>query len=304
LQKALLLNTGKSEDEITETSLLDSYTYVLFICIHHFFSGVIMLPVVIMGWEGTAQIWKRMFATGGMLCIGFDVEDLVTSLLLFFFPSTFKCFGLPGNLGGLIMSLFHHALSISMFLPVLIAYPEARPFHYIACSLLLAAGIAYGLGSYKFTLDTKGDVGAFFKYKGVVVIQFFVIWYTRAILWFPSAISLLRIFRDDPRPPEGFYFWNGLVVVSTMSLFNLVLLADCTLAAIKWLPRQRPSSAKEHAQLANSIAQSNAAQTGKTFGNAEQEAVDRGFITKKSLGVENLEKELLEEETAKQTELH
>merc|ERR1712129_614044 len=170
-----------------------------------------------------------------------------------------------------------------------------------------AAGIAYAFGSYKFTLDTS-DPCNFRKYKAVVIVQFFTIWYTRAWLWFTSAYQLLRHFyNDDANENHMIFFWGGSVVVFTMSLFNLVMLIDCTTAAIKWLPRKAPASKEEKAALANTVAQSLAAQRGQTFGNGEQVANDIGLPMPKRVSqrasLKMFQEELTKDEKRKSGEI-
>jgi len=237
--------------------------------------------VVIFGWQDAGLLGQQLFAVGGMLCIGFDAEDLFTCFVLFLCPTTFKCLGEPVAAKGLVLSLFHHALSIGMFLPMLIVYPDARPFHYISCSLLLAAGIAYGFGCYKFTLDTSEPRG-FRVYKVIVMVQFVVIWLTRCYVWFPACYSLLSlVYSDTANPDRMAFFIAGCVVICTMTLFNLVIISDCTIAAVKWLPKKVPTETKEKIELLNTIIQSGGAHNGQTFGNAEEVAADRGFIDRR-----------------------
>merc|ERR1719203_2033046 len=56
LQTAQMMSIGKTEEYCTQENVCDSYSWVLFVCLHHGISGGIMLPVVILGWEGAGTI--------------------------------------------------------------------------------------------------------------------------------------------------------------------------------------------------------------------------------------------------------
>merc|ERR1712127_1115485 len=158
----------------------------------------------------------------------------------------------------------HHQLAIFMILPMLWHYPEIEPFHRIACSLMLAAGISYTTGAYKFTLNTS-EPGGFCRYKAVVVIQLVTIYYTRLYLWFTETYKLLQIFSEPaPRGSDAF-FWGACIGCFLMSFFNMAMVGDATSAAIKWLPRKMPTAEEEKEELEKSKSNTSFAVIGRTM---------------------------------------
>ncbi|CAK0827797.1 unnamed protein product, partial [Prorocentrum cordatum] len=111
-------------------------------------------------------------------------------------------------------------------------------YHKIACSLLLAAGICFLSGQYKFTLDVKSK-REFLQYKAIVLVQFVTIWYTRCLVWFPQLYYALSYFRAQG---DTHFLVGGCVAGGLMSLFNVIMLLDATTAALKWLPRPLPDT--------------------------------------------------------------
>jgi len=240
LQKHMNMNFGYMEEDCTDEVLLNFYCFVCVVSVHHLVLGSLCLPVLISG--GT---WGyTLFFVGCLGEIGFDGYDFIKMFV--------------GVINGacpvkyfIIMGLCHHTLSLSLLVPMLINYLYLTQFHVIVTSLLLAAGVAFGTGSYKFTLNTSTRSGMI-RYKVIVVVQTLTVWATRAGLWFPFGIMILNKLSADG---ETLFFVGGIICLTLMSFFNLAMLADATEAAVKWLPMEVPQTDDEVAAVEDLKAQ-------------------------------------------------
>jgi len=143
----------------------------------------------------------------------------------------------------------HHPLAMLMVVPMNLHYPYLAPYHEIVCALLLAAGICFLAGQYKFTLNTK-TVEGFYQYKFIVVVQLATILFTRGYVWFTRVWACLAHFRSND---DTCFFVAGCFCAGLMSMFNLVMIQDAVSAAVKWLPRSRPQRDDDHEELRGDI---------------------------------------------------
>jgi len=241
LQKSLAMNFGYQEKDCTEEAMLDAYCFVLLFCFHHFLAGCALLPVVIMGWEASGFTGQLLFVLGVLSDVALDLFDSVKIFMRTFLHNHIP-WGPPCPLAFfIILCCLHHPLAIGMVIPLVVHQPEMRSFHLIATALLLAAGICFLTGAYKFTLDVKSKRG-FMQYKGIVLLQLVTILFTRGYIWFTQAYVTLSTFRSEGKTN---FFIAGCVAASLMSLFNLVMIMDSIDAAKKWLPRPTPTGAEE-----------------------------------------------------------
>lgn len=242
LQKDLSANFGYDRDQMTDEQALDSYTWILLVCSWHVVTGLMLFPVVIHGWDGAGSSGQLCFLFGTLFDLGFDLYDTGKKFLLTFVHSRFSSLGPPCPLQWFIVCcVMHHTLAMVLMVPMNLKYPFLPEYANIAASSLLAAGICFITGQYKFTLNcqTRGD---FYQYKAIVVIQLVTVWVTRGLVWFYSAFNLLvKIFS------LGDWTYLGLMcpLCVLFTLFNLVVLADATKAAAKWLPKSAPASVQE-----------------------------------------------------------
>merc|ERR1712138_352752 len=122
--------------------------------------------------------------------------------------------------------------------PMNLKYPTLPEYSYIVASSLLAAGVCFATGQYKFTLDCKVK-SDFYQYKTIVVIQFVTVWVTRFFIWFYSAHNLLvKMYHLK----DWTYLALMVPLCALFSLFNVVVLMDATMAAVKWLPWRAPDT--------------------------------------------------------------
>jgi len=105
--------------------------------------------------------------------------------------------------------------------------------------LLVSAGVCYIAGQYKFTLDAKTTSGLA-TIKRIMMVQFVFNWLSRVGIWFPAVFMTLKTMYDKG---DMLYFTAGVVGGLGMSLYNLLVVADATVALFKWLPRTADSCA-------------------------------------------------------------
>jgi len=250
LQKALMMNFGYPESACTDLTLRNGYAYVIILCTHHFICGLMMLPVVCYGWAGAGVGGQACLVVGALMDVSMDVYDEFKMFTTTFLFETIgkKLFG--GEEAGpvkwfIVLGCLHHPLAMAMTSPMVLYYPHLASFHAIAISLLLAAGICFTTGSYKFTLDmTKAS--DWYQFKFIVILQTFTILYTRGYIWVVNVYAALATFRSDGS--TGFFI-GGCIAGAMMSLFNVVMILDSVTAFVKWMPRSMAEKGTPHHDL-------------------------------------------------------
>eukprot|EP00929_Paragymnodinium_shiwhaense_P014889 TRINITY_DN122872_c0_g1_i1.p1 TRINITY_DN122872_c0_g1~~TRINITY_DN122872_c0_g1_i1.p1 ORF type:complete len:365 (+),score=64.71 TRINITY_DN122872_c0_g1_i1:159-1253(+) len=252
-QKIMARNFGYPED-VTDDTLADMFGYSSTICIHHTIAGSLCLPCIIYGWEASGFNGQFCFFVAVMMDLGFDMYDWLKKFWSCVFstcplrPTWSPC---PAPFF-VVMCILHHPMAMMLIVPLNVKYPQLNEYHYIACSLLLAAGVCFLLGNWKFTLNTQSKSG-FYTYKVIVVLQFITVIASRIFIWFYSGVNLLIfLYRQQDWP----YFSGAAAGAILMTLFNLVLVSDSTQALIKWLPRSPPSTSEEQEELHHAMARS------------------------------------------------
>jgi hypothetical protein len=245
LQKALMMNFGYPEAALTEPVTRFSYAYVLFLCSHHILCGGLMIPVVMYGWQDAGASGQLSFIMGALMDVSVDVNDEFRMIINTFFyervgKSLFGAGESPKEFF-IVLGVLHHPLAMTMVCPLLLYYPSLRSFHIICISLLLAAGVCFTTGSYKFTLDPTKKF-EWYQFKAIVFLQLVTILFTRGYIWFTQVYVTLSTFHADGHMG---LFYGGCVAALLMSTFNLVMIADAVGAAMKWLPRSQP---QEHSE--------------------------------------------------------
>lgn len=188
-------NFGYSEAASKEDAMMvDAYCFVVAICSHHVVMSILLLPVILQGWEASGPIGQLMFYVGALGDLAYSIYDSLQISLRTFFPENFKFLGVQTPLKFfIIMVCMHHSLSITLTLPMILCYPSMRALHIIMYSLLLAGGSCYLLGCYKFTLDTKTKAD-FRRYQVVAFLQLVIIGITRIFVWIHEATNVLSFF--------------------------------------------------------------------------------------------------------------
>ena len=141
------------------------------------------MPTLILGWSPTTPaLVKTLWGLGTLGDIGFDVYDWIFSTVrMLRGESPFQWW--------VVICCLHHPMALGFILPMNTSQYVSSPwYHAIAVSLLLAAGICFSTGQYKFSLDVSTAAGLR-KFKAIVVIQFITIWITRVFVWYPCGVQ-------------------------------------------------------------------------------------------------------------------
>lgn len=256
LLRALLIGFGVPEEMIEDEKLHEMVLLGIFVGFHHSSAGALGLPVLALGWEESGVLGQQLFVMGGMVNIGWEVSHLVVMTLLLICPAKVACLGPPCDCLGWVLTFVHHSLSIVLFVPCLLFYPDARPFHIIFVSLLLPAGIALIWSAYRITLDAT-ELVSLRKIQAGAVIQVVLYVWTRGFVWFPAMYSFLTIFADDndnEHAPK--FFWAGCILGVGMSIFNIKCIYDVTCDCVKWVMKPKPESTEDQVEIAIGILRS------------------------------------------------
>jgi len=232
-QLHLMKNFGYPDDT-TEEMAVKGYNWVITMCITHVLSASLMVPVVFFGWQNAGESGRVLFIIGTMSEVGFDVYDWLKTFLLTFCHSSFKSLGPPTPVAVFVLICgLHHTTVLGMAIPMNLKYAFMPEYHWIAFSLLVSAGICYLSGQYKFTLDANTPKGLR-TCKVIVFVQLALNWLTRVVIWFPAAYGALHSFYQLG---DWGYFCGGCFGMLGMSLYNIVIIVDATLAAKKWFSK-------------------------------------------------------------------
>eukprot|EP00933_Yihiella_yeosuensis_P068737 TRINITY_DN7469_c0_g3_i1.p1 TRINITY_DN7469_c0_g3~~TRINITY_DN7469_c0_g3_i1.p1 ORF type:complete len:297 (+),score=49.86 TRINITY_DN7469_c0_g3_i1:80-970(+) len=223
----------------SDAALIDGFSWLVCICLHHVMCAMLLLPVLFMGFEAAGPWGQLAFFLGTCGDLGFDIYDFCKKFWMTFFPNhpLISSWSPCPRKFFFVVCVLHHGMAMTMLIPMNMKYSHLPEYHLIAVSLLGAAGICYACVLYKFTLDAKTQIGML-QCKGIVLMQFAVIVVTRVLAFFPAAFSLLTRFYDSQDSP---FFFGGVIGAALMGLFNSILVVDATTALIKWMPRVMPS---------------------------------------------------------------
>lgn len=230
-QKLLMVNFGFDKDSITERMCVETFVWIITMCMTHLTASSLMSLVVFQGWEGAGATGQLLFTLGVLVEVGFDMYDGPKLFLLSFFPETFDWLGAPiAKKTFLMVGVLHHFAVVSMAIPMNLNYVHIQQYHWMAFSLLCSAGICYISGHYKFTIDAKTPSGLA-ACKRIVFVQVVTNFLSRLIIYFPSMYYAMKHFYMNN--DMTFFFCGGLGMTS-MGLYNLAVLIDATLTGKKW----------------------------------------------------------------------
>jgi hypothetical protein len=223
--KAMMVNFGYSSN-VLEGSMCQGFAWTLLMSIHHTMAATLMIPVVFGEWNACAQ---TMFIDGLLAAVSFDLYDLICLSIRYFFPGKIFTYSAPG-LAYVILGL-HHISSILAMPPLIRRLPLNPHLHFMAFNFLLGAGICYGFGQYKYTLNIRTRWGLR-QVQAISCLQFICILWTRVYLWMTCGYHLvLAVHPIASSYPDLYLAYIGMV---SMSVFNIVMLFDATSQLIKW----------------------------------------------------------------------
>lgn len=231
--------TKKFPNGMTEPMARDFYAFLVAICSQHTISALAMMPVMIYGWEESSDTVKSLFILGTLSDLGFDIYDAITTSIRTFTKNHPN--PIPIEFWIIIVAM-HHTLALTLLFPMNLFYAHRFEYHQTAFSLLMAAGLCYGLGCYKFSLNIIEKKFDFVLYKALVLCQLAIILYTRVYLWFPATLSFRNHLREQN---DMVMFYGASVLITIFSLFNIILVVDGFKAAIKCIPKKFGKTQKE-----------------------------------------------------------
>lgn len=238
--------TNKFPNAMTEPMARDFYAFLVTICSQHFVTALMMLPILMYGWEESSNAVKSLFILGTLSDVGFDIYDTAKSSMRTF---TNHPDPLPLDFW-IILVVLHHTTALFLVLPMNINYIDRAEYHQTAVSLLMAASLCYAAGCYKFALDIGKKKKDFLLYKFLVIFQLCVILYTRVYLWFPAAISFRAHLKEQN---DTTFLYCASFILSLLSLFNLMLVADGVMAAGKCIPKKFPKTEAEEKKTVRAL---------------------------------------------------
>jgi hypothetical protein len=226
-----MANFGYAKDEITEKMAVESFTWVITMCMTHLASASMMLPVVARGWNRAGARGQLLFALGTLAEVGFDLYDGPKMFCLSFLKDRFAWLGSPvPKLSCILVAGLHHSTVVSMAIPMNLKYIHLPQYHWIAFSLLGSAGVCYTAGHYKFTVDAKTPDGLA-TCKKIVLLQVVMNFLSRLFIYFPAAFYALKTFR---RNKDYAFLFGGALGMLGMGLYNLAVLGDAAATGQKW----------------------------------------------------------------------
>lgn len=214
---------------ITERICAEGFAWTCLVCLHHSLCAWLLWPVVQTGWAAAGARSRQSFLVGILAAASFDLYDFVCSCIKCFLPGVVFTHSHPTKFW-IIMGL-HHITSILTVLPLCRFFKDDEDFHAISFALLFAAGVCYGTGQYKYTLNSSTRTGLL-QIRAIALLQFNLILYTRAWVWGTRAAGLLStVLEKAPHHPELYVTCVGLF---SMSLFNLIMVLDSAGQLVKW----------------------------------------------------------------------
>ena len=108
----------------------------------------------------------QAFVWGSLAAASWDLYDFLNSSCRVFLPNVLMEGAHPLKYW-IILPCMHHLVTIVTVLPLNLYMLRDPSYHNVACSLLLAAGVCYGLGQWKYTLDLTSP-GGLLRVKAIV----------------------------------------------------------------------------------------------------------------------------------------
>lgn len=270
-QVNLMANFGYPRESCTEETAIWGFVWVVTMCGAHVVNASLMFPVILCGWEGAGPLGRLCFQVGVLAEVGFEIYDWSKNFLLAFLHGFCPWLGprVPKALF-FLLCVCHHTTVLCMVIPMNLKYVSQAAYHWIAFSLLFSAGVCYGFGQYKFTLDGRTREGLA-AIKRIVLMQFITNWLTRVVIWFPASVSLLRFFYAAG---DTAYFCGGCGGIVGMTLYNVVVASDATTALVKWLPKTLEDKAHPAKADSNGVHSNGAHSNGAHSNGVHSNGVD------------------------------
>lgn len=230
-QKQLLANFGYDKDSTTERMAVETFVWIITMCVTHIASAGMMLPVITRGWKKASPTGQLLFMLGTLCEVGFDLYDGPRLFCLSFLKEKFDWLSAPiPKQTFVLLGGMHHTTVVSLAIPMNLKYVHLPQYHWIAFSLLGSAGICYITGHYKFTVDSKTKDGLA-TCKRIVLIQVIANYLSRLFIYFPAAFYALKHFH---KKGDRAFLYGGALGMLMMGIYNLAVIGDATATGKKW----------------------------------------------------------------------
>ena len=210
-----------------------------FICIAvvHAVGGILCLPSAL---GGTGEIVWALARHGAMCEMGWELQDVFTRAYKVLYGGQRGRAQNP--LGLLIFVGIHHAMGLSMIIPMNIYFGKCATYHEFVWLLKFAGAIAILSTNYGYTLDVETKSGLL-QMKIVVTITWMVIAWSRVLQYAMVGSNLLEILGTTP-----FMYCGGCTALALMGVFNLAMFMDATQKLFKFIPmRYQGAGVNDHA---------------------------------------------------------
>lgn len=199
---------------------------IAIIC-QHLFGGILCLPAVMA--RGAPSSLAASLARHGALCeAGWECQDGLYRVYQVIRGGKDNRGSNPPAL--LTLLSVHHAMGLSMVLPMNVYYSDNYLYFHLVFILQVAAGVALLTQQWGFTLDTTTAVGLG-KMKVGVTVTFLTLWYTRVLAFVPDCYMLLSDFWGS----SSAFFVGGCIATVLMALLNVLLVGDATVKFKKFV---------------------------------------------------------------------
>lgn len=206
----------------------------------HGLGGALAAPAAL-GFGGPVA---AAMARHGALCeAGWELEDTIQRLWQVGFGGDKGRAKNPPML--FFFFLVHHALGLSMVIPMNIFYGALPAYHQMVFLLQFAAFVAFTAQGYGWTLDVATAAGLW-RMRAVSIIVAAVVVWTRLFRFVALARGLLGELYEDGSTIMASAAWPALC---GMGLFNALITKDAVLKVIKFARASLPKEQQQQQRL-------------------------------------------------------
>lgn len=190
--------------------------FLAIIC-QHAVGGALCIPSVL-GWKG--QVVNAMACHGALCEAGWELQDMIERIYQLIFGGAAGRAKNPTPL--LVLLSVHHAMGLSMVIPMNIFYGSNPYYHEFVFLLQGAAFVALASQNYGFTLDVKTASGLK-QMKMCVTITLLVTLWSRLLRYSFVGYTLICTYRADG---NSVMLYMGSSVLALMGTLNALMVMD------------------------------------------------------------------------------
>lgn len=222
----------KSRDEVFEFACL----FLAIIC-QHAVGGVLCLPSLLGG--STGIVAAACARHGGLCEAGWELQDAFERAYQILFGTEQEKAKNPLPL--VLFMAFHHAMGLSMVIPMNLYYPDNAYYHEFIFLLQGAAFAACVAQNYGYSLDVKTASGLF-RMKASVAFSTAVIAWSRVLRYGFVGYKLIGTMYADGNIRM---LCVGCLVLMSMGVVNLVFITDALKKLVKFMSMKHSDDKEE-----------------------------------------------------------